>query len=34
MVCWSRRVKVDEYGVTTTRVCAETRPRWGENVGR
>jgi hypothetical protein len=34
-VRWSTRINVDEYGgVTRTRVCAETRPRWGENVGR
>ena len=34
-VRWSTRINVTEYGgVTTTRVCAETQPRWGENIGR
>jgi hypothetical protein len=34
-VRWSTRITVTKTGaVTTTRVCAETRPRWGENVGK
>jgi hypothetical protein len=32
---WSTRIDANDYGgVTTTRVCAETRPRWGKNVGK
>jgi hypothetical protein len=31
----STRYDVSEYGrVYTTKVCAETRPRWGENIGK
>ena len=34
-VRWSTRVNVDAYGgVSRSLVCAETRPRWGENVGK
>jgi hypothetical protein len=34
-VRWSTRINVDSYGgVSRSLVCAETRPRWGENVGK
>jgi len=33
-VRWSTRINIDEHGVSTSRVCAETRPRWGQNVGK
>jgi hypothetical protein len=36
-VRWTNRIEFDtEYGggTYTVKVCAETRPRWGENVGK
>lgn len=34
-VRWATRINVTKTGgVYTTKVCAETRPRWGENVGQ
>jgi len=34
-VRWSTRINVTETGaVYTTKVCAETRLRWGENIGK
>ena len=34
-VRWSTRIDVtDKGGVIMRKVCAETRPRWGENIGK
>ena len=34
-VRWSTRIEVRKSGKThEVRVCAETRPRWGENIGK
>lgn len=34
-VRWSTRVNVSKTGaVYTTKVCAEARLRWGENIGK
>jgi hypothetical protein len=34
-VRWATRINVTKTGgVYTTKVCAETRPRWGESVGK
>jgi len=34
-VRWTSGISVSKHGVVSkTKACAETRPRWGENVGK